>query len=404
MTGAFDPHDRHLRGLVAARTIAARDGVATESVDLDEAALAPPRAADVTGRVEDAMSRIPADEIGDAGAFRTALAVLLRETDKAASKLDADPEAPLSPGETLAFEAVVRADGTRPTLLVRDDVVDPNHPLARDWSGTLAKTQDVLRSRMRAIGRIEPSAATARSYFGTGWVVDAEAGLVLTNLHVLEAIWRRHADRMQHNGNRFRIHGETVFIDFAVESGRLRTNRFRVVEATPSGIDGGGYARLDAAVLRIEPIDGGDHGEQAVPAAIPVVADTDGPLGNLASFCTIGYPGAPEFTGGVHEGVDWTWVNTTLFGGRYGVKRLAPGIVHKPLGSIEGDERPWVLGHDATTLGGASGSPILTWLDGEPGGFGLHFAGATTRTNVAHAVASCAEQLRALGVPVTDPA
>jgi Trypsin-like peptidase domain len=400
MTRTFDPHDRHLRGLVAARTIAARDGISTESVDLDEAALAPPIADDVIGRVEDAMSRIPPDEIGDAGAFRAALSVLLRETGKAARKLDEDPGAPLTAGEAVALEAVIRADGTRPSLLVRDDAVDPDHPLAGDWSGTLRTTQGALKPLIRAVGRIEPAMATARSYFGTGWVVDSAAGLVLTNLHVLEAMWRRHADRMQRTDTGFRVHGDTVFVDFAAESGRVRTNRFRVVEATPSGVDGAGYARLDAAVLRIEPT---SEDEQNVPGAVPVVADTDGPMGNIASFCTVGYPGPPEFTGGVHDGVDWTWVNTTLFGGRYGVKRLAPGIVHQPLGSIAGDERPWVLGHDATTLGGASGSPVLTWLDAQPGGFGLHFAGATTRTNVAHAVAACAQQLRAIGVPVADP-
>jgi hypothetical protein len=398
-----DPSTRHLRSLVAARSVADREGIPVESVDQDEAEVAPPRAGDVTGRVEAALAstldRVPPDEVGDPREFRRALEVLLRETQRVARKLDDDPGAPLTPTETAVFEAVIRTDGTRPSLLVRGDAVDPQHPLAGDWSGTLAATRDALRGRIRAVGRVEPANATARSFFGTGWVVDAGAGLVLTNLHVLEAMWRRLSHRMEPSGTGFRVLGG-AFVDFAGESGSARTNRFRVVEARPSGVDGPGFARLDAAVLRIEPTDGG---QPDPPAAIPVLADLDGPHGNLASFCVVGFPGPPPYTGGMHEGVDWTWVNMTLFGNRYGVKRLAPGIAHRPLGSLGGDSRGWVFGHDPTTLGGSSGSPILNWLEAAPGGFGLHFAGASVDTNVAHAVVICAEELRAIGVSVSAP-
>src|SRR5262249_30010924 len=131
-----------------------------------------------------------------------------------------------------------------------------------------------------------------------------------------------------------------------------------------------------------------------------VHADPDGPSGNLMSQCIVGFPGPPAYTGGWHEGVDWTWINATLFGNRYGVKRLAPGTTHRPLGSLRGDRKPCVFGHDATTLGGSSGSPIFAWLDDAPAAFGLHFAGATVDTNYAHAFAATADGLRAIGVPV----
>jgi Trypsin-like peptidase domain len=404
MTAAApDPSARHLRMLVTARSVADREGTALESVDLAEAAAAPPRADDVTGRVEASLAsvleRMPPDEVGDPREFRRALEVLLRETEHATGKLDADPDAPLTPGEMTALEAVVIADGTRPTLLVRDDAVDPDHPLAGTWRDDLAATRAALAGRIRAVGRVEPANATARSFFGTAWVVDAGKGLVLTNLHVMEAMWRRLSHRMEPSGNGFRVL-DGVFVDFVGESGSARTNRFRVVEAVPSGVDGERYARLDAAVLRIEPT---NDGEPDPPAAIPVLADADGPRGNLSSFCVVGFPAPPQWTSGVHERVDWTWVNTTLFGNRYGVKRLAPGTAHRPLGSIAGDARAWVFGHDLTTLGGNSGSPLLSWLDPAPGGFGLHFAGASLDKNVAHAVVACAPELRAVGVPVSAP-
>lgn len=404
MTSVIDDSTaRHLRGLVAARSVADREGISVESVDLEAAADSPPGAADVAGRVEAALAPVvenmPADEVGDPREFRRALDILLAETQRTTDKLDSDPTTPLTPDDGMVMEAVIRTDGTRPTLLVRDGSVDPDHPLAGDWAATFAETRDRLRPHIGSVGRIEPTNATARNYFGTGWVVDAGNGLVLTNLHVLEAIWKRLSHRMQRDGNSFRIL-DGVFIDFIGESGATTTNRFKVVEATPSSIDGPDFARLDAAALRIEPT---AESQPDPPPAIRVVADPDGPRGNLVSFCVVGFPGPPPFTGGVAEGVDWAWVNRTLFGNRFGVKRLAPGIAHKPLGAFTGDPRQWVFGHDVTTLGGSSGSPILNWLDGDPAGFGLHFAGASVDTNVAHAIAKCVEELRAMGVPVVAP-
>ena len=96
-------------------------------------------------------------------------------------------------------------------------------------------------------------------------------------------------------------------------------------------------------------------------------------------------------------------MNTTLFGGRYGVKRLAPGTVHRPLGSFAKDPQIWIFGHDATTLGGSSGSPILAWKCQGAGSFGLHFAGASIDTNCAHAVSECRDALERMGVRVKDP-
>ncbi len=383
--------DDQLRRLVAARSRAVREGVTAESMSTDEAE--PPGADEVTNRVRATLEQRPAEEIGDPREFRRALDVLLRTTQRAARKLDNNPAAALSPDEAGALEAVSRTDGTRPTLLVRDDTVDPSHPLAGDWSDTLAATQDVLRNAIRAIGRIEPTNATSRNFFGTGWVVDGDRGLVLTNQHVLDAMWRRLPHAMARTATGFRVHDGAV-IDFAAESGSSRTRRFRIVEATPSTVDGPGFARLDVAVLRIDP----DQPEEVIPDAVPVLADPDGPRGNLGSFCVVGFPGPPRFISGLHEGVDWRWVNATLFGNRYGVKRLAPGNAHRPLGMFSGDGRQWVFGHDATTLGGNSGSPVLAWGDGA---FGLHFAGASVDTNCAHAVSASAEELRTLGVPIT---
>jgi V8-like Glu-specific endopeptidase len=57
------------------------------------------------------------------------------------------------------------------------------------------------------------------------------------------------------------------------------------------------------------------------------------------------------------------------------------------LGQVEGDGKSWVFNHDATTLGGNSGSAAFD-LDGTIAIVGLHFAGDWLRANHAHAVAA----------------
>ena len=389
MTGPLA--SERLRRLVTERSRADQTGVTLESVRLEEAA--PPGAAEVTGRIEQAARHMAERQDVDDRDFRRALDLWLRTTDRAARRLDDNPDAPLPPDEVYALEAVVRADGTRPSLLVRSGVVDPVQPLAAGWTGQLTAAGDELIRAVAAIGRVEPTHPSGSDFFGTCWVVDHCNGFVLTNRHVLVAMVERLPHAVARRSTGFRVF-DGAFVDFAAESGSADVRRYRIVEATPSQVNGTNFARLDAAVLRIEPL---PDGPQDVPDALTVSADPDGPLGRLASYCIVGYPAQPVYESGTIEGVDWAWVTRTLFGNVYGVKRLAPGMTHRPLGSLPRDKRRWVFGHDATTLGGNSGSPALAWSDSA---FGLHFAGRSIDTNCAHAVSAITTELRALGVPI----
>lgn len=393
----------HVRKLMADRRRARRGGPQTESAAAIVAEADAPHTDDVLAHVDEVMRRMPADEMGDPTEFERALTTFLRHADRGLRTLDREPTAPLDRDASFAVEAVIRTDGTRPSIPVREGVVDPEHPLAGSWHDTLVAVRDTIRVRLAAVGRIEPATPSANNFFGTGWLVDKAKGLALTNLHVLEAMWRRLPNAMLKNADgSFRVLPGAAFIDFAAELGSLEKRRFQIVEARGAGIDGAGFARLDAAVLKVEPL-AGAAALTDLPEPIPVIADVDGPMGNLTSFAVVGYPGPPLFTTGVHEGVDWVWVNGALFGGRFGIKRLSPGQAHKPLGTLVGDAKPWVFGHDATTLGGSSGSVALAWLDQGKGGFGLHFAGASVDTNYAHAIGQIRERLTVLGITVQDP-
>lgn len=388
------------RRLVRLRDRASRKGIGLESLtteDLDEQEGV--RSADVLERVEQALNALPESERGNPEDFEKARDILRRQGERALAALEAPVGPPLGVADTFAIEAIIIADGTRPSLPVKGSDVDPDHPLAGTWKGVIesARAGQKLYRAVNAVGRIEPANATSQNFFGTGWVVDAGKGLVLTNLHVLEAMARRLPNTMLRTASGFRILSG-AYIDFAAETGSPATERYRVVEAIPSSIDGTDFQRLDAAVLKVEPLESA----QTLADGLRPVADTDGARGNLASFCVIGFPGPPPALSGFEDGVDWAWVHATLFGGRYGVKRLAPGQIRRPLGSF-GDEDPqsWVFGHDATTFGGSSGSVVADWTSSFAA-FGLHFAGATKDTNCAHALGapSLLAELQRLGVPV----
>jgi hypothetical protein len=89
---------------------------------------------------------------------------------------------------------------------------------------------------------------------------------------------------------------------------------------------------------------------------------------------TVGYPANP----GLSESLS---LLEQLFQSTFGCKRLAPGEVQPPHAAIQ----DWTLAHDATTLGGNSGSVVLV-----PGrenvAAALHYGGtrAVPRENWAH--------------------
>jgi hypothetical protein len=89
-----------------------------------------------------------------------------------------------------------------------------------------------------------------------------------------------------------------------------------------------------------------------------------------------------------------------LFNGVKSFKRLAPGEIMQGPGTVEHDHRGWILTHDASTVGGSSGSALV---DLEATGrtvLGLHFAGHHERQNWAHATEQITTELAQVLPPV----
>lgn len=348
-------------------------------------------------RVTALAEKMPAREMGDKGAFAAALNMLTGYGGEALQKLVGDDvTATVTPNDRVVLEAIIIADGSRPSFLIENDRPPLSHPFMGSWSDEVAKAADALQPICRAVGRIQPRFGHAGNFIGTGSLVDPDKGIVLTNYHVLDDARAKFGVLMEEKKSRIKIHG-WLEIDFVGEASRFDVNRFRVVEARLPKNAGRGFGKIDAVAMVIEPVDGAKMPKKALrfdvkPAAFMQAQST--------TICTVGFPGAPRREQGPKDEIDWNFVIRTLFGDLFGVKRLAPGRLLETFGAVEFDPLGIVFGHEATTFGGASGSAMIGWENEGLPGFGLHFSGLTGESNYAIAMAKIAKEMEAIGVPV----
>lgn len=250
-------------------------------------------------------------------------------------------------------EAIVLPLG-RPSLPVRNDTFDV--PIADFWKGRLYPTKSKLDRAIRSVGRVEVP-ELREPFQGTGWII--APSVMVTNRHVALTFGQRGT------GSSFRFRttpfGDplTARIDFREED--IATQPFEVKIAEILYIapdDPGDNSVPDIAFVRIERPD-----NRPLPPPIPLFTDE---LRKEQVVAAIGYPAQDP----------WNPIADQLriFGGRFDVKRLAPGEVMERL-NVDN------FTHDCTTLGGSSGSVILDVATGAAAG--LHFSGAYKDANYA---------------------
>ncbi len=86
-----------------------------------------------------------------------------------------------------------------------------------------------------------------------------------------------------------------------------------------------------------------------------------------------------------------------VIGDVFGVKRWSPGVIVVGPGALPADVHRRVMTHDATTLAGNSGSPVLDLSDFPDRAAGLHYAGFFRKENYAHPCGRIREQLAVPG-------
>jgi V8-like Glu-specific endopeptidase len=219
----------------------------------------------------------------------------------------------------------------RPAPVVQNgrpgDVAPEFQGLFPAWNGF----RDTFQPFASSVGRIEKPGGDG---IGTGFLVSADT--VVTNHHVLDDL----------SAGTDLLGPGQAFINFAVEfQSRMFENPVAITKVRAI------HESADLVLLEIH-----DDPPQAVrkpllvASALPVMDDP---------VVAIGYPfddpvNNPAFT-------------RVIFGASFGTKHAAPGEV------VKVSKANGTLAHDCSTLGGNSGSPVISMTTGEV--VGVHFGG-----------------------------
>ena len=291
-----------------------------------------------------------------------------REVDTPRPPADAGELAPAAragflPGagfrSTLPFEASstqqalfsIILEVGRPVVLIQNNTfqVPPDSDL---WQAPLEAARSRIETAALSVGRINLGNHPDVEWAGTGWLI--ADNLLVTNRHVAVVFAQRSGNDIVFQPG---ADGGPVraWVDFRQEHGVAAQEPVQITRVHYMA-DG-----PDVAFLELAPAPAGSPRR----APLPLAASVPPPSTALA---VIGYP---------------TWderrndpaVMQRIFQGIYSVKRLSPG--RSTASDIVGE-----IGHDCTTLGGNSGSPVLSLDTGEV--IGLHYSGKVREVN--HAV------------------
>jgi endonuclease G, mitochondrial len=255
----------------------------------------------------------------------------------------------ITPSEMFGLEAIVMKEN-RPVVFVRgnsyDDVGNP-------WSSlNTPEVKTRLSGLFPLIGRIELPTSTLVPYAGTGFVVGK--GLIATNRHVAQEFSRGLGLTIQYRG------GDAA-IDFkrqvdTPEDDHTAYLKVRGVEMI--------HPYWDMALLQVDGLPTDNMLRLAVRSPEELVNH---------NIVAVGYP-APDPRNDVA-------LQNKIFGSVYYVKRMHPGIVRTRAKVQSFENEVNAMTHDASTLGGNSGSAIIDVDSGEV--VALHFAGEYLKANYA---------------------
>jgi serine protease len=303
---------------------------------------------------------------------------------------------PDSANGAAGLEAVIIADGARPVFFVSDDRLVLAGAGEGPFVNVVRDNVAGIEAAALSVGRVEtddklPPAGMDKWYEGTAFLV-ADI-LAMTNRHVIE----RMVNEPSSGGGPFTLKAR-YWLNFGAQSGGQTPRRFsidRVVFAGPQVIGAGGdVTRLDLALLQIG---AAEIAGTPRPAPLPLSLDE---VRTFQPLAVVGYPAAPRVFTGVgappvdHELED---VLRRLFDNRFGFKRCASGEIDSAVG-FPADTRGWTIQHDASTLSGNSGSPVLLLANGPLRVSALHFSGRPREENFAHVFPRVAAELRDAGV------
>ena len=300
------------------------------------------------GNSIEAVSRPDADAI-DRGGFESLGPDNVAAAEVGLQKLAEDRVQEITPSEMLGLEAIV-LPRNRPVAFVRGDSYDD---LDGPW---VSLNDDVIKKRIASllplIGRVEVPSSPILPYAGTGFVVGQ--GLIATNRHVAQLF-------SQGRGLTIRYRAGDAAIDFkrqidAPDDDRTAYLSVRAVEMI--------HPYWDLALLRVDDL----------PTDRMLRLSVKSPEELLDhNVVVIGYPARDERND--------VALQDRIFNRTYNVKRLQPGVIRARAKIQSFENTVNALTHDASTLGGNSGSAVIEVDTGEV--VALHFAGEYLKANYA---------------------
>lgn len=296
---------------------------------------------------------------------RKSLESLPRPTPKAQGSLESmDPTAPIAsalqklaenrhleitPAEMFGLEAIVLPQN-RPVTFIRENSYDELGDPWRDLNNPTIKAR--LDPLLPLIGRVELPRSPIIPYAGTGFVVGN--GLLATNRHVAE------------------LFSQGLGLTITYRAGDSAVNFRRQVD-TEGADDSATLTVLgvemihpfwDMALLRVAGLPTKDVLRLSIKSPEELIG---------RNVVVIGYPARDP-----RSDIE---LQDRIFGSKYLVKRLQPGVVRERARIQSFENAVNAITHDASTLGGNSGSAVIDVESGEV--VALHFAGEYLKANYA---------------------
>ncbi len=302
------------------------------------------------GNAIESVSR-PSAEAGASGGFESpeAGAPSTAAAESGLQKLVEDRHEQITPSEMFGLEAII-LPRNRPAVFVRGDSYDN---LDDPW---LSFNGDDVRKRIAAllplVGRVEVPTSPILPYAGTGFVVGK--GLIATNRHVAQLFCRG-------LGLTIRYRAGDAAIDFKrqVDSAEDDSANFFTVNAVEMI-----HPHWDMALLRVD----------RLPTDNMLKLSTKSPEELINhNVVVIGYPARDDRSD--------LALQDRAFNKIYNVKRLQPGVLRARAAVQSFENTVNAVTHDASTLGGNSGSAVIDVDTGEV--VALHFAGEYLKANCA---------------------
>jgi hypothetical protein len=237
-------------------------------------------------------------------------------------------------GAAFALEAMVIPQ-LRPALLIQNGWIFGEAP--EHWEAILSQNRPTIERAIRGTARLETSDGTL-PYLGTAFMVGP--GLAVTARHV--------ANSMRSRGPGAGA-PPSCWLNFGAEHGSDESTKVPISSIARI------HPRFDCALLELE--------SDVEPQRILPLATASPPP--ETDICVIGYPSFD-----VRNDRE---VQSAIFKDIYGVKRLMPGKVMESKTVTSFGNEVLSLTHDATTMGGTGGAPVIVLNTGQVAG--LNFAG-----------------------------